>query len=42
MCIYVVAYQQEPHCPWSFTGVTPPFATQSTSAGRLLKSTGAL
>lgn len=25
--------QQDPHIPWSFTGVTAPAATQSTSAG---------
>merc|ERR1719223_1966468 len=24
--------QQEPHCPWFFTGVTAPFETQSTES----------
>ena len=28
--------QQEPHLPWSFTGVTTPFSLQSTDAGRSL------
>ena len=25
--------QHDPHCPWSFTGVTAPLVVQSTEAG---------
>lgn len=31
--------QQDPHSPWSFTGVTAPLSVQSTDSGRSLIGT---